>query len=353
MADDAPDQERRSCAPDRPALEPRSRSSGIAGSCRRPPGRIVVIAAAVVVLLAIVGAVVGDRAVQHRRRRRDAAAVDAGSRPRLRAPGRGVDHRRRPRRARPCDGTRVARPSRTSDVFTLARPVRAGDQAAAITSVEPRPSRPRPGRQTSGVNVLTLQDIVTMDGVRKAILTWNGRDVHGGRRRAARRHAVEGAVRSGSTRVVMLFGDVQVTPHRRRGPRQVTVGHRPRAHAALGADGRIRCCRRAPSPEGRRMRYETAGESHGRALVALVTGVPAGRAARPGRHRRRSGAPAARLRPRRPPGDRDATGRRRALGRAVRRDHRQPGRDHRREPGLGQLDRRDVADRRAGPRSGG
>ena len=48
------------------------------------------------------------------------------------------------------------------------------------------------------------------------------------------------------------------------------------------------------------LRWLTAGESHGPALVAILEGLPAARPGHHRRHRRRAGPPPARLRPRRP-----------------------------------------------------
>ena len=75
------------------------------------------------------------------------------------------------------------------------------------------------------------------------------------------------------TTATMLYGDVQVTLSIGEGvePRASPSG--PCAHVRV-RHGRYPGIH--PSSWRPRMRYSTAGESHGRALVALLTGVPAG-----------------------------------------------------------------------------
>ena len=81
-------------------------------------------------------------------------------------------------------------------------------------------------------------------------------------------------------------------------------------------DGRARAGRRhARAPYGScravtaREPLVTAGESHGPALVAILTGLPAGPRARPRRDRRRPAPPPAGLRPQPAPAARDGRGR--------------------------------------------
>ena len=136
----------------------------------------------------------------------------------------------------------------------------------------------------------------------------------------------------------MLYGDVQVTLSIGEGVAAV-------ARSSRAADGRIRDGY-ATSSEAVPMRYETAGESHGRALVALVTGVPAGlpvdvAAIDADLARRQAGYGR---------GGRQAIERDRALVLSGVRGGRTIGSPVAltdREPRLGELDRRHVARRRA------
>ena len=84
------------------------------------------------------------------------------------------------------------------------------------------------------------------------------------------------------------------------------------------------------------LRFTTAGESHGKALVAIVEGLPAGLPVIGGGGGPRARPPDAGLRPRRADEDR-ARPHRVARRRAGRRDARLAGRDADRQPRLGQL----------------
>ena len=82
------------------------------------------------------------------------------------------------------------------------------------------------------------------------------------------------------------------------------------------------------------LRYLTAGESHGKALVALVDGFPAGVDHRHRTDRRRAAPPPRRLRPRRAAADRNRHGRhpqRHLAGRDARQPDRAGGRQQRRQ----------------------
>ena len=97
------------------------------------------------------------------------------------------------------------------------------------------------------------------------------------------------------------------------------------------------------------LRWLTAGESHGPALVATIEGLPAGVEVTTAGRRRRPGPPPARLRPRRP--DEVRAGRGRVpRGRAARRDDGVAGRDPDRQHRVAQVADRDVA--RPGRRRG-
>ena len=86
------------------------------------------------------------------------------------------------------------------------------------------------------------------------------------------------------------------------------------------------------------LRYLTAGESHGKALLALVDGFPAGVTIERRRDRRRTAPPPGRLRPRRPAADRNRP--RRNPQRRLARHH--PGQPHRpADPQQGLQDRPD------------
>ena len=102
------------------------------------------------------------------------------------------------------------------------------------------------------------------------------------------------------------------------------------------------------------LRFLTAGESHGRALVVILEGMPAGLSHRSRRDHARAAPPAGRLRPRPPHGDRvrlaprscPACGRARRIGGPIAMLDR--------EPGLGELAAHDAGDRRAAePDAGG
>ena len=84
------------------------------------------------------------------------------------------------------------------------------------------------------------------------------------------------------------------------------------------------------------LRFYTAGESHGQALLAFISGLPASPARRRRLHQSRTASPAARLWPRRPPENR-----KRSRGdlrrRAPRPDHRRADRAAHRKSRLGQL----------------
>jgi type IV pilus biogenesis protein PilP len=176
---------------------------GIAGFVSTPTGRIVLIAAAVGLLLVIVGVV--------------AAIVLTSMTAKSPAPSAPVTSSLTPPSAKPAtagvstsptiEGTRVVLPVTSKDVFTSRDPFE--PVLKPLTTSVPATGPSNPGTQTTGVNILTLQDIATINGVRKAILWWNGVTFEAGAG-----DILPGTpwkvVSIGDNSVVMLFGDIQV-----------------------------------------------------------------------------------------------------------------------------------------------
>ena len=174
------------------------------------------------------------------------------------------------------------------------------------------------------------------------------------RRRSRARH------RTGSRHAAAL---ARLAPSPRRGRQQMSSRQRSRPHAS-GPTVQEPCpANRPDSGASHRdiaessiewpamLRFLTAGESHGPALVVIVEGVPAGLAARcPPTIAARPGAPPARLRPRPPHGHR-AGPRRDPVGRAPRPDARQPHRAPDPQQGLDQLAAHDECRRPTPTRS--
>ena len=114
--------------------------------------------------------------------------------------------------------------------------------------------------------------------------------------------------------------------------------HRARCWPSHGS--RSASARAVHGKMGRVLRWTTAGESHGRALVSMLEGMVAGVDDHVRRHRRPTGAPPARLRPRRPDEVRGRRGHRAGRG-APRRHARRPDRRRDRQHRVAQVGDRD------------
>lgn len=177
---------------------------GIAGFVSTPTGRIVLIAVAVVVVLAIFGVV--------------AALVLFSVAAKAPVPQAPVTVSSVPAAAQTAtastsatptiEGTRVVLPVTSKDVFKSRDPFEPVLKPLVTTVPTTGPSNP--GTGTTGVNVMTLQDIATVNGVRKAILWWNGVTYEAGAGDVLENTPWQ-VVTVNEDSVDLLFGDVPVT----------------------------------------------------------------------------------------------------------------------------------------------
>lgn len=175
---------------------------GIAGFVATPNGRIILIAAAVGVLLVIAG-VVAALVLFSLGRSSTPSPVAPVAAPTASKPSTATASA-----TSTLEGTRVVLPVTNKDVFTSRDPFMPVLKLLPATVPTVTPSHP--GTATGEVDVLTLQDIVTINGVREALLTWQGVTYEA----AAGQVLTETpwkVVSIGDDSVTMLFGDVRVT----------------------------------------------------------------------------------------------------------------------------------------------
>ncbi len=175
--------------------------AGIRGLLSNPAARIVVIAAAVVGLLVIAGIVVGVVLMNLGKKALDQTTANTINTALNSAPA--------PAATRTVEataqGNRLSIPVTNKDVFVSRDPFEPVVKPLPPAPVSAETSIP-PGEH----NVLTLQDIVSYNGVLKALMKWDGTQYS----------AAAGEVLGKSpwkvlsitkTTVTMLYGDVQVT----------------------------------------------------------------------------------------------------------------------------------------------